>query len=586
MAKASKRAATVENTKPAQAPFVELGITGVTRYGGISRVYEEFLRELQGPAGMKLLREQKDNCPITGAFLFAAQYLSRATTFRVDPADSSPEAGAVAERFRAAIFDDMTTPWPDTLSEILTMLPFGWSVHEMVFKKCQGMEPPPGIDAATGLKLRPGEKSGSGLLPHELSGRFSYGQYGQGPQAGERFTPSKFDDGFIGFRKWGIRAQETMFMWEWDDESNPMVLQQMAPPDYRIRRVALAKCLHFRTETLKNNPEGRSVLRNSVLSYLYRKNIQNVEAVGISRDLAGYPVFQLAPPDRAPGQSVPDIWNAQDPQSVTLLNTIKQLVREVKRDEQEGLVLPWWLDFKLVSAGGTRRQFDTNAIITRYDQRIAMTVLADFILLGHEAVGSKALASTKGSLFTTALTGILGIVTSTINRFAFPLLAKLNGIPQKLIPTMAHGDVDTIPIDVLGQFIGNLANAGFALFPDADLEEALLETAKLPTSGIIDPSVELYGEDNAGINEPGPHDGLQSPPTNLSGAPSQAPQKAPLQQQSVIGNPMGSMKRLVQKLREERAPFKPKGRSMVGAVGKRYVVRRDRVGRISEVVEA
>src|SRR5713226_10709202 len=85
---------TTENTSSTRAPFVELGITGVTRYGGISRVYEEFLKELQGPSGMKLYREMRDNDPITGAFLFAAQHLARHTTFRLDPADSSQQAAS------------------------------------------------------------------------------------------------------------------------------------------------------------------------------------------------------------------------------------------------------------------------------------------------------------------------------------------------------------------------------------------------------------------------------------------------------------------------------------------------------------
>ena len=573
----SERQATVENTAAGAAPFLELGITGVTRYGGISRVYEEFLRELQGPAGMKLLREQADNCPITGAFLFAAQHLARQTTFRVDPANKSPEAQRVAERFRAAVFDDMTAPWPDTLSEILSMLTFGWCAQEMVFKRCQGPEPPPSVDAATGLPLKPGEQGArTDLLPHDLGSRWSFGQYGQGPRATTRWSPSKFDDGFIGFKKWSVRAQETMFMWEWDDESNPIVLQQLAPPDYRIRRIPLAKCLHFRTETVKNNPEGRSILRNSVLSYLYRKNVQNVEAIGIGRDLTGYPVFQLAPPDKAPGQVVPDLWNTKDPNATAALNALKQSVREIKRDEQEGLVLPWWVDFKLVSAGGARRQFDTNAIVTRYDQRIAMTVLADFIMLGHEAVGSKALASTKSSLFTTALTGILSIITSVINRFAFPLLAKLNGIPTELIPTMAHGDIDTIDLADLGQFIANLAGSGMPLFPDADLEQALLEAAKLPTSGIIDPQTELYGNDTGGLS--GPDGQLSPPPTNLADAPSvgQPPQQAP----------SSTAQKVLKALAVELAQGRPRGRAMVGATAKRYVVHRDKAGRIYQVVEA
>ena len=44
------------------------------------------------------------------------------------------------------------------------------------------------------------------------------------------------------------------------------------------------------------------------------------------------------------------------------------------------------------SVTGGRRQFDTDTIIKRYELRIAQSVLADMILIGHEAVGSYALS--------------------------------------------------------------------------------------------------------------------------------------------------------------------------------------------------
>ena len=74
------------------------------------------------------------------------------------------------------------------------------------------------------------------------------------------------------------------------------------------------------------------------------------------------------------------------------------MVKSIRRDEYEGLVLPHGFEFELVSTGGAR-QFDTNAIINRYDTKIAMTVLADFIMLGHQKVGSFALSSDKTELF-------------------------------------------------------------------------------------------------------------------------------------------------------------------------------------------
>ena len=78
------------------------------------------------------------------------------------------------------------------------------------------------------------------------------------------------------------------------------------------------------------------------------------------------------------------------------MDAFKKMVRGVRRDENEGLVLPTQydpdtkqplFDFELMSSGGTR-QFDTNSIISRYEQRILMSVLADFILVGHEDTGS------------------------------------------------------------------------------------------------------------------------------------------------------------------------------------------------------
>ena len=464
---------------PAQIPYVDIGISGVARYGAISRVYEEFLRELQGPTGMKLYKEQINNCPITGAFLFALQHLARSVTWRVDPSTKpgvDPRlAQQVADRLSGALFDDLDATWPDQLSEILSMAPYGWAVCEMTWKRCNGSSAPTeSMDSAS-----QGEK----LVPPPLNA--TRGPLGQGPLP-EEFVPSKFSDGLLAWRSWGLRSQDTLFMWEWDDQSRAQVMQQMAPPDYRVRRIPLTKCLHFRTQVAKNNPEGVSVLRHSMPSYLLKKNALWIEGVGMERDLAGYPVFQVKEPDPTKRWVPPDIWNPNDPQAAGFLAQLKNLARSVKRDEQEGMVLPWWVEFKLLGSSGSRRQFDTNLIIQRYEQRILMSVLADFIMLGHDAVGSKALASTKGGYFTTALSSFLDIISATINRFAFPEFMKMNGMPEELTPVLMHGDIEEVPIEALGAYIANLAKAGMPLFPDGDLERQLREAAKLPTSGVAE----------------------------------------------------------------------------------------------------
>ena len=57
-------------------------------------------------------------------------------------------------------------------------------------------------------------------------------------------------------------------------------------------------------------------------------------------------------------------------------------------------------DLTLLQSGG-QRQIDTDTIVQRYDQRIAASVLADFIMLGAHGGGSLALARTKVNFFAT-----------------------------------------------------------------------------------------------------------------------------------------------------------------------------------------
>jgi len=450
--------------------FNMAGISGIARYGPISRVYEEFLRELQGPQGMKSLREFQDNCPIAGAILFAANHLCRKVKFRFRPPNDTPEAQKIADFIAGAVFEDLDSTWPDTLSEILTMLPFGWALLEFDMKRRKGM-------SNDDVDIVSGENSSETAF--KVPGVDDL----RSPQVNDTFVPSKFTDGKVGFRSWSLRSQETLFMWEFDDRSNAVVMEQMAPPDYRIRRIPLNKCLLFRTTVSKNNPEGRSILRNAWTSYYFKKNLQVFEGIGIERDLAGYPVIQTLPPDLKKGMMPPDVWNTKDNDAVQLLAHLQKIVRSVRRDEQEGLVLPWWAEFKLMNTG-SRRSFDTNAIIGRYDQRIAMSVMADFIMLGHEAVGSKALAATKISLFTSALSSFLDNVCATITRRAVPMLMRFNAMPLELAPTMEHGDVESINIEELGNFISKIAGTGFNPLADPNTQRVVMELARLPTTGV------------------------------------------------------------------------------------------------------
>lgn len=415
--------------KAASVPMLsEIGSSGLKRWGG--HVDEEFLKELRGLRAIKVYREMRDNDDIIGAVMFAFEYLAKQIEWRIDPGGDDVEADERAEFVRTCLFEDMSQSWQDTLSEILTFLTYGWAWMEVVWK------------------IRGGDVS-------------------------DPTKQSKFNDGRIGWRKWALRSQDSLYEWSFDDAGGIQAMQQQAPPNYDLRVIPIAKSLLFRASTQKNNPEGRAILRNAYRPWYFKKNIQVVEGIGIERDLAGYPTLKIA-------RECPiDIWNSNDTGAATLKASLEKIVRSIRRDEQEGAVLPWWCELKLLSTEG-RRQFDTSAIINRYDQRIAMTMLADFILLGHEAVGSKALSVSKIDLFCAAMGGFLDAIAAVVNKHAIPKLLRLNGMTIDDQPMLVHGKVERVDLGLLGEFLSKLSAAGAAIFPNADAERHLLTIAGVP----------------------------------------------------------------------------------------------------------
>jgi len=405
--------------------FAEIGRTGLRRWGGY--VHEEFLPELAGTRCAKVYREMCDNDPVVGAVLFAIEKLLRQVSWRVEPA-SQARADLEAAEYLESCLHDMSSSWEDTFSEVLSFLPFGWSLHEIVYKRRQGPSRDPSRN-------------------------------------------SRYNDGRIGWRKLPIRAQDTLVDWVFDDAGGIRAMRQQAPPDHQTRTIPIEKALLFRTRTEKGNPEGRSILRNAYRAWYFKRRIEEIEGIGIERDLAGLPT--LSPPEGL------DVWNADDPEMVRLRQEAERIVQSVRRDEMEGVLIPHGWTFELLSTGG-RRQIDVGAVVERYDRRIAMTVLGDFILLGHERVGSFALASSKTNLFAVALGAWLDAIAAVFNRYAVPRLFALNpGLPQEDLPRLVHGDVESPNLAELGAFIKDMTGVG-VIVPDKALEDYVRAAANLP----------------------------------------------------------------------------------------------------------
>src|SRR5512139_3980011 len=384
----------------------ELGVTGLAEWSG--QIQEDFLREWRGKEAYKRANEMRLNSPVIAALLLANELSIRGVSWEFhSDTDNDPRV----ELLEAAR-DNLTTSWNDFVTEALTMLPFGFSLFEIVY-----------------------ERKGSQVL----------------------------------WRKFAPRGQDTIYQWVFDDGGGLEAVKQQAAPSYNIIELPIEKLILFRTRVERGNPEGRSILRTAWLPYYYAKHIQQVEAIGIERDLAGLPLIRLpAGADTA----------ETDTSDAGIAN---KLVRNVRNDEQSGLVLPPGWEFELVSTGGSR-QFDTDKIVRRYESRMLMSALAQFIMLGQDNVGSLALSRDATDFFVMTVNAIADIIAETFTKYAIPRLLALNGYDADGV-CLEHtpaGDVDTVAIaDFLQKVSGMVtSDAGDELWlrqliglPEKDVDE-------------------------------------------------------------------------------------------------------------------
>lgn len=416
--------------------YSQVATSGLTRYGG--SVEEEFQRELQGDGGAKLYTEMA-TYPVIAAVLLAFRMSTRFVTWFVEPA-SDGDADKAAAEFVEQCMADMSQSWDEIVSQVFTMLQFGYSVCETVYKKRLGQNPR---------------------------------KYVKDP------ARSRFDDGRVGWRRWQFMSPKSLTVgnqWDFDEQGRVQGVRQSPPPDYVERYIPMEKALLFRTVVDWDNPEGLSLLRAMYSSWYYATNLSEVEAIGAERLGTGLPVVYLGHDTTTEG-SDSDYELAID------------MVRNVRTDEQMGIVIPHpkmgsgasedaGMLFELISPP-SRGFVDFNEIITRYEQRMTMSALTQFIFLGMAKVGTEALAGEVIDFYQTAVSAWADAVAGIANRFAIPRLIALNPFDLEALPQLKHTEFSVPDLESISSYINNLVGAQ-VLLPYPELEAHLIQLAGLP----------------------------------------------------------------------------------------------------------
>ncbi len=399
------------------------GDTGLIRSDGF--IQEDIDARMLFPRAAHQFKAMVDTDPLVGAMMFSVKMLIRTVPWYIKASSPSQAAADNASHMQSCL-GDMEKPFVDVVDDFVTMLDHGFALNYIVLKRRMG---------------RTRDK------------RFS----------------SKYSDGRWGIRKLPARAQNTIQEWIFDDVDGEEVLRgaiQRNPNSGALTPLSIDKMLHFRVNTVKDNPESTSILRPAFEPWYFRRNLQRAEAIGTTRDLQGLPIFWL-----------PQEWMSKSatPSQKAFYRTIRTYAKNIFNGKQAAMVLPMLYDannnpvtkFELAESRGSK-QFDVEKIIDRLGTEMLQVILADFIKMGSTSVGSFALSSNKTKLFSVAVGSWLGQIVNGFQK-VIDMIAELEGWDPEEVPTLAHGDLESQDLDTVANFLDKTAQRGI-ITPDEGLE--------------------------------------------------------------------------------------------------------------------
>lgn len=400
----------------------EAGFIGTNMFAGVSN--EEIKKELNFPYSIRTYKQMSYHSAINAAFTLYEVMIDKANWKVNAPINATAEELEQTEFIRTCMLD-MEHSWRDFIKDALSMEVYGFSVHEKVFRK--------------------------------------------------RYTSngSLYNDGLIGWKKLPIRSQESINKFLMSEDGNDVIgVQQntsLLRDPYLASSVTTAstinlpkkKILHFRAGRHRGDPFGRSLLRDAYLAWRYLIALEEIEAIGVSKDLSGTPILYIPPEYMRADAS---------PEQKALYEQFKAMIRNFQNTQQTGAMLPQAFDergnplFKLdLLKGGGTKNFDTTKVKEYYKNLILTSLFADVLVMGQSSSGSYALGSIKTTLIGNAIESMLKSIKDVINSDLVRHTYELNGWDASRACSIDYDDLERNDLEGLSKFIQRVASVGLVV---------------------------------------------------------------------------------------------------------------------------
>lgn len=399
------------NDQPERFKLSEAGYLGLNIWDGVSQ--SELKKELNFPYAVKTYKQMSYHSTINAALTLFENLVSKADWSFKAPKDATEEEKNQAKIINEMMQDLEDQTWSDFISDALSCMVYGFSVHEKVYRR----------------RLKA--------------------------------NGSKFNDGLIGWKKLPIRNQETIEKFIFSEDGNEIlgVKQNLTAINDLYNRYAArvnkeivlpkSKVMLFRTGRHNGDPFGKSPLRDAYLAWRFLTVIEEIEANGAAKDLVGLPVLKLPPQYLSSDAS---------PEQKAIRAYYENMMRNLQMNQQSALILPQAFDpdtrqplfsLELLSLAGNKAM-DTGKIKDYYKNLILTSLFADVLVMGQSGgSGSFALGQIKNSLSGSAAEAVLKKIKEVINNDLIRQTYELNGWDTT---RMGEIDYDNIQSDDLEAF--------------------------------------------------------------------------------------------------------------------------------------
>jgi len=401
--------------QPERFRLGELGSLGHRINNGVTQ--DELKRELNWPNSINTFREMSYHSAINAPLTLFENIISKATWIYKPPENPTEEEKNQAKIINQ-MMQDMDQSWSEFVKDVLSSNIFGFSVHEKVYRK----------------RLKA--------------------------------NGSLYDDGVIGWKKLAIRVQESISKFLFSEDGNDItgVQQNLSAINDIYNRFSKrsnlvnlprSKFLLFRTGKHRGDPFGKSPLRDAYLAWRFLTQLEELEALGVAKDLNGIPVLSLPP----------QVLSADGDQEQRLY--FENAIRNLQVGEQMGIILPSLYDeqgkplydIKLLSSDG-KKNFDLNKIKEYYRSLIFISLFSDVLLQGNTSTGSFALGAIKNSLSGAYAERLISNIAEVIQNDLIRQTYEINSWPTERMGKLDFDGLDNTDIESLSKYLQRVASVG------------------------------------------------------------------------------------------------------------------------------